>query len=547
MFRKVAVWLAMGAALLALSMAALLSPFTFSYQSANAAGETAWVFDNPYAGVDWGETGYYRANLHTHTKLSDGGYEVPSADRLGTPQVVAQAYHAYQSGVYDFLALTDHHSYAPAVNPVTDPWASSPNISTPGMAGIIGNEISGIENSSDIGSLFTNFNYTGPYSGSGSYNVSGSSVNGGSVKASDVLTAGSVYDGGSGRFIFNHPGRTTSNSSASILSGSENTVGSLAYFRKLFKEYSKLSGLELINQADRHPNDRAFWDSLLTSLPADYGRNIFGYGFDDAHAYTDGYGAGGSTPGIGYSFSTFLMPAGQYASNPAQGLKNALDSGSSFFSSYSTIGKNSNAITPGTSWSIVNQKGTVAATSRSGPVPKVSSLVADEAAGTITITAANTDKIQWISANGAVVQTDTLAGGAGTKTLDLTAAGVDKYVRAVLTVNEAGDSPCQTFTQPVLILAAGTPGGGETGDAVMNEEGFIAAWNEIVNGTGVGTITVGADLSFNHTAGSRAAGAAAIGDGGGTFRVTGAGKNITIVGKGVNKSTKISLDGYSRF
>jgi len=442
LFAKAGIWLFAAA-----MMAALCVPALFN-QSARvvevAAAEAVTIVSNPYADVDWAAYGQYRANLHTHSTKSDGGYGGTGV-RDGTPEKMAQVYNQWQNGAYGFLAITDHHGYAGAT-PVTDPWSQNPAFSTPGLVGIIGNEISGIERTgpggdTDIQVLFTDFSKSGT-----GYGVA------------QLLTEASPYDGGNGRFVFNHPGRTTNNSSASILNGTG--IGSLTYFHNLFKEYPQLVGLELVNQADRHPNDRSFWDELLSKKPADLMRNIFGYANDDTHGYVDNNSYPYNAPGMGYSWSTFLVPKAAYEAGGASargGLKDAMDKGASFFSSYSTVGKFSNTVPKGSNWqTVVNQKHSNAAANRSGSVPKVTALVANNASGTIAITAENCDKIQWISKDGLIVKTDTLTGAAGTATLNLSTSGVEKYVRAVLTVDEAGDSPCQTFTQPILLSGAGT-------------------------------------------------------------------------------------------
>nr|MCR5040606.1 hypothetical protein [Clostridia bacterium] len=54
------------------------------------------TLSNPYSGCDLDSCGFYRANLHTHSTISDG-----SAD---LPEVVER----YYSLGYDILCMTDH-------------------------------------------------------------------------------------------------------------------------------------------------------------------------------------------------------------------------------------------------------------------------------------------------------------------------------------------------------------------------------------------------------------------------------------------------------
>ncbi|MCL2798157.1 MAG: bacterial Ig-like domain-containing protein [Firmicutes bacterium] len=428
----------------ALSVALCVSAFSIfggakDVAQVSAAGEV-WTLDNPYAGVNWNSFGQYRANLHTHTTLSDGGYG-GAGDRTGTPEKMATLYSEWQYGKYQYVAITDHHGYAGAV-PVTDPWTKNPAFSTPGTVGLIGNEISAIQKDgpggdSDIQSLFTDFSKAGT-----GYGVDA------------LLAEATVYKDGIGRFVFNHPGRTTNNSSPTILN-SATGIGSYTYFHNLFKKYPTLLGLEVVNQADRHPNDRGFWDEVLSQRPADMTRNVFGFANDDTHGYVDNNSYPYNAPGMGYSWNTFLVLQAAFEAGGTQardGLKKSMDDGAFFFSSYSTVGKFANTVPKGSNWqNVVNQKHSNAAANRSGAVPLVTSLIADGVTGLITLTAENADKVEWISAGGAVVETDLLAGKGGAATLSLAKTGVDKYVRAVLTIDEAGDSPCQTFTQAILI------------------------------------------------------------------------------------------------
>ncbi len=79
---------------------------------------------NPYAGVDWEQTGRYKANLHTHTTQSDG--RMPPAEVAG---------HYHQRG-YHILAITDHDR-------CTWPWEKySADPAELGMLPVPGNELS---------------------------------------------------------------------------------------------------------------------------------------------------------------------------------------------------------------------------------------------------------------------------------------------------------------------------------------------------------------------------------------------------------------------
>ena len=62
-----------------------------------------WEIMNPYQNVDWGSFNQYKANLHTHTTISDGSM---------SPQAVVDL---YQQNDYTILSITDH-------NNVSYPW-----------------------------------------------------------------------------------------------------------------------------------------------------------------------------------------------------------------------------------------------------------------------------------------------------------------------------------------------------------------------------------------------------------------------------------------
>ncbi len=108
--------LAFAAVAAALSAGLLLPP-------AHAMGEVV-LKTNPYEGVDWEQTGRYKANLHTHTTQSDG--RMPPAEVIG---------HYHQRG-YHILAITDHDR-------CTWPWQKfGADPAQLGMLAVAGNELS---------------------------------------------------------------------------------------------------------------------------------------------------------------------------------------------------------------------------------------------------------------------------------------------------------------------------------------------------------------------------------------------------------------------
>lgn len=230
---------------------------------------------NPYADVEWEKTGYYDANLHTHTNLSDGRYD---------PHYAIDTYHALD---YRILALTDHDSLHVAVWPrALYPWTElnaiyhqikdqvSVRFEKPfaelvdeewenrdpdklGMVSIPGSEISRTHH---VSSLFNDY--------------------AGGTNSEDIAFQ-EIADR-SGLAVFNHPGRY------------ERDVD---WYVDYFKRYYHVVGMEIYNQVDRYPVDRPRWDRILHRLMP--GRPVWGFANDDTH----------SDSHFGRNRNIFLLPA----------------------------------------------------------------------------------------------------------------------------------------------------------------------------------------------------------------------------------------------
>src|SRR6056297_1875340 len=91
---------------------------------------------NPYQDIKWKEIDYYKANLHTHTRRSDGFH---------SPMTVV---NEYRKNNYDILAITDHNKY-------TWPWNEyGINYKDINITAVDGSEIS---NTHHLGSYFNNY------------------------------------------------------------------------------------------------------------------------------------------------------------------------------------------------------------------------------------------------------------------------------------------------------------------------------------------------------------------------------------------------------
>ena len=234
------------------------------------AGQTR--VHNPYEGIDWNSVALYDANFHTHTRLSDGVLD---------PHQAIDRYHALG---YRILALTDHDSHHDvdahgneawpyALYPWTEiatifesikdqvsriwnqtwqqaanePWQNRDPDSL-NMIAVQGSEIS---RTHDIGSFFND------YAGGTSSEETAFEE----IKARDGLS------------IFCHPGRYNYD---------------VQWYVNFYEEYDHLIGMEVYNQRDRYPQDRALWDEVLYQLMPD--RPVWGFANDDMHRPNDHLG-----------------------------------------------------------------------------------------------------------------------------------------------------------------------------------------------------------------------------------------------------------------
>ncbi len=373
----------------------ILSVVVFVLSGLSVVAVTPFI--NPYADVNWETYGRHKANLHTHTlqhRVREDGAIVFVNGLIQAPdetilQKVQKGHDrqnrhpdvdaaqgrrggsdgsltptakidAYQSRGYTILALTDHDM-------VTWPWQDYGRDSTAlGMLAVQGCEPSRHHH---MGSYFNDYN--------------GSA---GNVEES-ICAAGDR----NGLAMLFHPGRYGE---------------SMDWYVNLYEKYDHLIGMEVYNQGDRYPRDRALWDEVLTRLMPH--RPVWGMANDDAHELGH----------VGRNWQVFLLPELTEAA-----LRHAMRHGHSFFS-YAQGGH-----------------------PREGgdPAPVIEAIRVNEAEGQIAIEASGYERIEWISA-GRVI--------AGGPVLD--AKGRQGYVRAELT-GETG----RTYTQPFFIgdPEAGTPTG----------------------------------------------------------------------------------------
>lgn len=229
-----------------------------------------WTIDNPYADVDWDTHERHKANLHTHTTMSDGQY---------TP---AESIDRYRKLGYSVLSLTDHDTMGPGGD--QDPerqqttWPWSRHDRDPGALGMVaiqGNEISRVHH---IGSYFSDY-------GNADVNLEQEALE----KIGEK----------NGLAVFFHPGRYSK---------------TVEWYVDMYRNHPHLIGIEIYNQGDRYPNDRKTWDSILTAMMGE--RAVWGFSNDDMH----------SLGHIGRNWNVLLLPE-----LSAAAVRRAMEQGVYFF------------------------------------------------------------------------------------------------------------------------------------------------------------------------------------------------------------------------
>jgi hypothetical protein len=243
---------------------------------------------NPYEGVDWETHTQYKANLHTHTTMSDG--------RLN-PHMVVDHYHELG---YNILAITDH-------NEVTYPWTAFAEMTAsqgsrnrmndapatmpedlvyenrdPASLSLIAIQANELSRHHHMGSFFNDHN--------------------GTTTEIESLDATAAKDGIT---MLYHPGRYQHRNPE---------IYNLQWYVDVYRNYDHLFGLEVYNLGDRYPNDRHMWDSILTVLMPD--RPVWGYSNDDMHA----------TNHIGRNWNLLILPELNH-----EQVRQGMEKGLSFF------------------------------------------------------------------------------------------------------------------------------------------------------------------------------------------------------------------------
>lgn len=212
----------------------------FAFLYANIFSQNLVV--NPYQNVNWDKQ--YKANFHTHTNNSDGGYNA---------EFVVDT---YKNNNYSILVLTDH-------NLVTYPWTQFSKLNTkwenrnPKDIGILtfpGNELS--RGGHDRNMFFAYIHGDG----------------------ADIDLAFKTMQDSLALGIFNHPGRYWK-INKTYTPGEKYSP---EWYVDYFKKYHSVVGIEVYNTPyDRYPYDRILWDEILTRSMPD--TPVWAYSNDDMH------------------------------------------------------------------------------------------------------------------------------------------------------------------------------------------------------------------------------------------------------------------------
>ncbi len=198
-----------------------------------ALAESVVVVSNPYEKVDWKHHIRQHGNFHTHTTESDGHF------------APGKAIARYRELGYQVLALTDHDKH-------TWPWTKfGADPKTLAMLAVPGNELSRHHHTL---SLFCHLE----------------------TETGNHETALKEVEKAGGISILAHPGRYWGLKDGRVPDKARDK------YVKLFKTFRSIIGIEVFNQANRFPEDRALWDALLAKMMPS--KSVWGFANDDSHS-----------------------------------------------------------------------------------------------------------------------------------------------------------------------------------------------------------------------------------------------------------------------
>lgn len=378
-----------------MAAAVLAGTFVTGVSAEERSGVLDFTIDSPYASVDWGTYGQYKADFHAHSNESDG-----------SPQPYETIEEHYKKG-YDILALTDHNVCNTTWNRKDDPTGRDREYLTDqrlseitygtdrdnrGMVAIMNSDEQSV--SDHLNTFFTPFN-----------NEQGATLESNIAKTQEL----------GGICHINHPGRYTGGKKTSGTAGEEasNNPETIKKYTDLFMKYDAVVGMEIINKLDGDSySDRILWDNILKETMPE-GRFVWGFSNDDTH----------STAATGHSYNMMLLP-----SNNPENVRKSMENGT-FYASAKVAKREGYTITD---LSVINDY----------QPPIITNIQVDNDEDTITINGEYYNQVEWI-ADGKVIATG--------NTIDLNdhEGEINSYVRAQLKGNEG-----ISFTQPFGVTTA---------------------------------------------------------------------------------------------
>lgn len=407
----------------------LLVPFVLVPVSAQSR---QFSITNPYEAVTSllpDAENHYKTNLHTHSTVSDG--------RVTMPEMVKEHY----AQNYDILAMTEHGILGKN-------WNEDPTHYYLMRICTIANSLSdGDDYYKDQYDLLTDeefeaiTNGTYGFDGNGNYTLTssvgfaeesnrtygrgmqcvttGSELSAASALQNHVngyfsdwgecisglLTHEGDYeyfiknvDAAGGVSVINHPGHYLNSKRIVANATNENQ---LFYFAGLLNKYKSCLGIETFNNSDNESsNNRLFWDELLKYVLPYGERNVFGFSNSDTHDLNR----------VDTEFMDFILPF--YSQD---NLREAMETGAFFATG--RLAKTAAELGDGFR--------------AEGPVPQVRSITVDDENDTITVTAINAERIEWV-ADGKIIETAvTTENGVTTSVIKLAehSDGISCYVR----------------------------------------------------------------------------------------------------------------------
>lgn len=367
----------------------MLSTFTIGNASTIFASDskrnTDYFIVNPYATVDWGSFGQYKADFHSHTTESDGG------------NTAAEMIEDHYAKGFDILAITDHNFMNTAWDR-TDRPADKVYLTSERLA-----EISSGADRNGKGMVAVTD--SDEQSQSDHLNTFWASFNNqpGATLESKIATADEL----GGISHINHLGRYTGASHATLEEGQKISTNPavVGKYVDLFTKYDSVVGMEIINKKDGDSvSDRILWDSILQQTTKNR-RQVWGFSNDDTH----------SVAATGFSYNRMLMPENNVAN-----IRKSMENGT--FYAVAKVAKRELGL------DFVAQ----------GATPTINDISVDQDENAISIKGDNYNTIQWV-ADGEVISTG--------NTIDLNdyEDKINSYIRAQL-IGDGGISFTQPFS-----------------------------------------------------------------------------------------------------